>query len=409
MMSEIIDNADLVSYWFVGATRGGNDETGRFLEKGIWENGYDDRYIDLVKSVKVGDKIAIKSSFTQKKNLPFNSNGYYVSCMYIKAIGTVTKHHDNGTKLDVEWDKDFKQKTWYFTAYRSAIVKVDPDNGPWCKGLIDLSFNDKAQDINSFTNSPLFRERFGDGSHRYPWTKFYEEVADKLLLYKDKRTELLEGIRSIGSRIDVVSPFQDELLDKSNTPLKDICPFTVMGIFNRGLTDENRIPIARELAKFLEVTEPVPSSFEGVPSLSEQVSFLFSFDKDKSQEDIDKLWDVFEKAIAFADNKDVNGNEGPEFSEAYDTAIEQHNIGWNLSIGLYWIRPWQFVTLDKHSQDYIKEKLGMDINLSIDKKYCNGDDYSSLIVQFYMKFKGDDFPVHSFPELSHQIFISKKI
>ena len=51
-MSEIIDNADLVSYWFVGAMWDYNDETARFLDNGIWENGYDDRFIDLVKICK---------------------------------------------------------------------------------------------------------------------------------------------------------------------------------------------------------------------------------------------------------------------------------------------------------------------------------------------------------------------
>ncbi len=404
-MSEIIDNTDLVSYWFVGSMWDDNDETGRFLDNGIWENGYDDKFIDLVKSVKVGDKIAIKSSFKQKNNLPFNSNGFYVSCMYIKAIGTVTKNYDNGTKLDVSWDKDFKQKTWYFTAYRSTIVKVDPDNGDWCKALIDLSFNNKDQNINDFINSPSLRERFGDS---YQWTKFYEEVADKLLLYKNKRTELLEGIRSIGSRVDVASAFQDELSDKSNTPLKDICPFTVMGIFNRGITDKVRVIIATELAKFLDVKEAVPNNFDGVTRLDKNKSFLFSLLKGRKSEDIDDLWDVFEKAIAFADSKDENGTEGSEFSDAYDKAIKQYKVGWNLSIGLYWVRPWQFVTLTILSRNYIVTKLGIESSLKdSNKKYFNSGEYISLIDEFNMKFKTELFLVHSFPALSHRAYLSK--
>lgn len=49
-------------------------------------------------------------------------------------------------------------------------------------------------------------------------------------------------------------------------PLKDICPFTAMGIFNRGITDANRKTIASELANLLGVTESVPDSFEGIPT-----------------------------------------------------------------------------------------------------------------------------------------------
>ncbi|WP_426034737.1 hypothetical protein [Cypionkella sp. TWP1-2-1b2] len=58
------------SYWFVGASYGRTeDQTPRFLSEGIWENGYDDKHLDLVRSMQPGDKIAIKSSYTRKHNL----------------------------------------------------------------------------------------------------------------------------------------------------------------------------------------------------------------------------------------------------------------------------------------------------------------------------------------------------
>ena len=49
------------SYWFVGASYGRTeDQTPRFLSEGIWENGYDDKHLDLVRSMQPGDRIAIK-------------------------------------------------------------------------------------------------------------------------------------------------------------------------------------------------------------------------------------------------------------------------------------------------------------------------------------------------------------
>lgn len=51
-------------------------------------------------------------------------------------------------------------------------------------------------------------------------------------------------------------------------PVKDICPFTTMGLFNRGVTETNRKIIAAELAKLLGVDEAVPTSFEGIPVLN---------------------------------------------------------------------------------------------------------------------------------------------
>lgn len=52
--------------WFLGAAYGGNDDqTPRFLEEGIWENGYNDKYLDQVKSIKPGDRVAIKAAYTK--------------------------------------------------------------------------------------------------------------------------------------------------------------------------------------------------------------------------------------------------------------------------------------------------------------------------------------------------------
>ena len=69
----------------VGATYGRtDDQTPRFLQEGIWENGYQDKYLDAVKSIQPGDRIAIKSSYTRKHELPFDNRGQTVSVMAIK-------------------------------------------------------------------------------------------------------------------------------------------------------------------------------------------------------------------------------------------------------------------------------------------------------------------------------------
>lgn len=57
--------------WFVGATIEGEDQLQRFMDNGIWVNGYEDKYTELVNSIKVGDRIAIKSTYTRKNNLIF--------------------------------------------------------------------------------------------------------------------------------------------------------------------------------------------------------------------------------------------------------------------------------------------------------------------------------------------------
>lgn len=67
--------------WFVGAAyKRTEDQTPRFLAEGIWENGYDDgKYGELVRAMRPGDRIAIKSSYTRKHDLPFDNRGATVS------------------------------------------------------------------------------------------------------------------------------------------------------------------------------------------------------------------------------------------------------------------------------------------------------------------------------------------
>ena len=394
--------------WFVGATYGGtDDQTPRFLQEGIWENGYQDKYLDAVKSIQVGDRIAIKSSYTRKHDLPFDNRGQTVSVMAIKAIGTVKENLGDGRTLKVDWKPFDPPREWYFYTNRSTVWRVLP--GDWTTdALIGFTFEEKAQDINRFRNAPYWRERFGDSAvdkRRFNWTRFYEAVADKLLTFRNKRDELIAGIHVIVSKVDGLSNLQDQFADGSSGPLKDICPFTAMGIFNRGITDANRKAIASELASLLGVSEPVPDSFEGIPILNNQKSWFFGFDNKRQPDDIDILWEAFAQAIACAESDDAEARSA--FVSAYDNATQRYGVGWNLTMGLYWIRPWNFPTLDGQSQRYISKKLNIQIGMNGPKGRCNATDYLAVLDTLEARFQEDAYPVHSFPELSLAAWLFK--
>jgi len=394
--------------WFVGATYGGtDDQTPRFLQEGIWENGYQDKYLDAVKSIQVGDRIAIKSSYTRKHDLPFDNRGQTVSVMAIKAIGTVKENLGDGRTLKVDWKPFDPPREWYFYTNRSTVWRVLP--GDWTTdALIGFTFEEKAQDINRFRNAPYWRERFGDSAvdkRRFNWTRFYEAVAEKLLTFRNRRDELIAGIHVIASKADGLSNLQDQFADGTSGPLKDICPFTAMGIFNRGITDANRKAIASELANLLGVSEPVPDSFEGIPILNNQKSWFFGFDNKRQPDDIETLWEVFAQAIAFAESDDAEARSA--FVSAYDNATQRYGVGWNLTMGLYWIRPWNFPTLDGQSQRYISKKLNIQIGMNGPKGRCNATDYLAVLDTLEARFQEDAYPVHSFPELSLAAWLFK--
>jgi 5-methylcytosine-specific restriction enzyme B len=390
------------TYWFVGAAFGGtDDQTQRFIDEGIWEiRNPTDKESALINSMITGERIAIKSSYVRKHRLPFDNRGKSVSVMAIKAIGTITENPGDGLRIKVNWTPVSPQREWYFYTYRSTVWRVLP--GDWTTDeLIDFTFNDKPQDLNRFRNAPYWRERFGDAGvdkQRFNWTRFYEAVADKLLEFRQKRSELVNGIHEIASRVEGLSNLQDQFADGSSGPLKDICPFTTMGIFNRGITDTNRKSIAKELAKLLGIEEPVPDSFEGIPVLNNQRSWFFTFDKKRQPNDIETLWEIFAEAIRFAGSEDPESRSS--FIKAYDKATQTFGVGWNLTMGLYWIRPWDYLTLDGQSRTYIDKKLGIQIGLNGPKKRCNANDYLTVLETIEPRFQEEAYPVHSFPELS---------
>lgn len=387
--------------WLVGASYGGtDDQTPRFLQEGIWENGYQDKYLDLVKSIQVGDRIAIKSSYTRKHGLPFDNRGQTVSVMAIKAIGTVNENLGDGRTLKVDWKPFEPPREWYFFTNRTTVWRVLP--GDWTTdALIGFTFQEKAQDINRFRNAPRWRERFADSAadkRHFKWTRFYEAVADKLLTFRNRRNELTSAIHTIASKVDGLSNLQDQFSDGTSGPLKDICPFTTMGIFNRGIANANRKAIASELANLLGVSEPVPDSFEGIPILNNQKSWFFGYDNKRQPDDIDTLWEAFAQAIDFVESDDAEMRSA--LVSAYDNAMQRFGVGWNLTMGLYWLRPWNFPTLDAHSQRYVSRKLNVQIAMNGPKGRCNASDYLAVLETLEARFQEDGYPVHSFPELS---------
>ena len=400
MTTQTIDSAPHAT-WFVGASYGGtDDQMPRFLAEGLWENGYDDKLLDVVRSMRPGERIAIKSSYTRKHGLPFDSRGRAVSVMGIKAVGTITENLNDGKRVKVDWAKVEPVREWYFYTHRATIWRVL--HGEWMNdALIAFAFDGKPQDVDRFRNEPFWRERYGTTlpeKQRFEWTDFYEAVAEKLLAHADDRTPLIEGIHEIASRVPGLTYLQDKFPDGTSGPLRDICPFTTMGTFNRSMTDANRKTIAGELAKLLGVTVPVPPSFEGIPVLNNQRSWFFAYADKRGAGDIDALWKVFVAASKMVDGDQLDTRDA--FIRAYDEATQVWGVAWNLSTGLYWAHPWEFLTLDSQSRHYINKRLGLNVAISGQQGPCDGRAYLKLLDDLRSRFGEDGYPVHSFPDLS---------
>ncbi len=224
---------------------------------------------------------------------------------------------------------------------------------------------------------------------KFGWTDFYMEFAGKLLAYRENRGPLVEFVRGLCRREGF--PYLDNHPNSDGTTgLQDICPFTTMGTFNRGISNANRQKIALELGEFLRVTEPPPNSFEGIPTLNNQTSVV-----PWGNTGVDTLWQVFADAIQLADSDTDRTRQS--FVGLYDQAQSVKGVGVNLTIGLFWIRPYQYPTLDSKSTEYIASSLAVTLPSPIPPP---GREYLELADNLKGRFAEADSPVRSFQELS---------
>lgn len=138
-------------YWFVGANFGRkHDQLERFVRDGIWEIDSPQQWDrDRVLRMLPGQRIAIKSTFVRWYNLPFDNHDKPVSCMAIKAIGTITANPGNGESISVDWEEGFAPREWYHYTYQPTIWEVYSDK-EMARRLIAFAFNGEEQDYDWF-------------------------------------------------------------------------------------------------------------------------------------------------------------------------------------------------------------------------------------------------------------------
>lgn len=224
----------------------------------------------------------------------------------------------------------------------------------------------------------------------FEWIDFYIELANKLLSFKSKRGELLSKTLEILERTGM----RDYFKDADGQKLTDVAPFTVMGIFNRGINKDNRIATLREFAEFFNISAPVPKSFEGIPLLNNMNAWFFGGKDYDRAAHIDKLWELFEVSISLADNPNEDAKN--RFTQVFDFVETQPYSSWNITFGLFWIRPYRYIALDKNTRNYINKNFGMNIN---DNEVPDGNRYLEICFEIKNKLSESD-EIDSFPALS---------
>lgn len=216
----------------------------------------------------------------------------------------------------------------------------------------------------------------------FTWIPYYKEFAQRLTQYQKDRKRLL----------NLIYNYRDELLAKylhdqggEGDLLEDIDPFTVFGLFNRGIKHENRINSAKLFKNILDIKADIPKDFEGIPVLNNQKSHFFGFRSHRGKNDIQNLWNLFIKVV-----NDEN------FEEEYNTVIKQFIIKVNITMGLFWIRPEKFLAFDRTNRQYLKEHYG----IKLPNKAPEYSEYMKILDSINKKMASGEIKENTFYELS---------
>lgn len=235
---------------------------------------------------------------------------------------------------------------------------------------------------------------------QFDWVDFYKEFAFKLVSYKEKRAELIQKVKAIYQMTGISMP----TLDKDNN-IMDIDPFTIFGLFNKGLKDENRIKILTAIAELFELSHDVPTSFDSIPVLNTQNATYYLFYADRGDSDIDDLWELFVTALAYSENSTSENKD--HFSRYFDKVINRKNNGnAKITMGLYWIAPNSFLNLDSRNRWYIYEsgKLPLELVYKLPRIHSkiSASDYFSIVESLKNYLESPQSELKNFKELSFE-------
>ena len=180
----------------------------------------------------------------------------------------------------------------------------------------------------------------------YVWTTFYEELASKLLPYSDNQKSLMVKVKSA---FTAAGQSLAKLSNEGDTEIID--PFTVFAMFNRTEGHDKRTELAAQFKTQFDINADVPLRFDGIPIVPALNAAFYSFESEEKDIHIANIWGLFKAALDYSAGITPQSREA--FISAYDTVRKQPRIKWNLTMGLFWVRPHMYISLDTNNRNLL--------------------------------------------------------
>ncbi len=197
---------------------------------------------------------------------------------------------------------------------------------------------------------------------KFSWVQTHFEIVDYLAAKENSQIEIIELLKSVG-----ITGFDDED-ENGKIELTEIDPFTFFCYINK-YGSEKRLQFLQKIGEKIGVT--IPLDEKGLPSAQPQKVWVFPYKKLRTNNEINRLWSFFYKAI--------NGNIK---EDDFQNVLKIKGVGkTKLTEILFYVNPKKYLPINGPTKPYIENEL----NLSSD--FNSYQEYISLLDKISVKTK----------------------
>ena len=227
-------------------------------------------------------------------------------------------------------------------------------------------------------------EKKNEGTEKFTWVSFFEELSDKVFNFRNKQADLINMLKNTGL---YDKGLNDKDSDGKTFPMNEIDPFSFFSAIVR-FAHEKRTKVLGALKEELDIVADLPTDYDGVPASIPLKAMFVGFKAVRQPTDIPALWALFEAAL-----------KNNITDKLFENALNIKHVGIsNLTQGLFWVRPRSQFPIDSITTPFLK-KHSIDIKCKKTKKYS---DYENCLRDIKNNFSEPYF------ELSFRAWIEKK-
>ncbi len=281
------------------------------------------------------------------------SSGIFSSIKKEHVVSAITEIDEKGVKPGMQYsayDLEFNGK-FYPPKYVLSLASRYATGTP----LEPSEFEDEDE-AEAFKILKEFGFQISTRKQHFTWVPAHYQIADWIQQYESKQDELVQMLKDIG-----ITVFKDIDDGDREIELNEIDPFTFFCyIYKYGPV--KRLALLQNLCNKLYI-DPLPQDELGLPSANAQSVWLFTWKKERKNNEIRRLWNFFKSA---RNNTIAN--------EQFEDLLGIQKVGkTKLTEGLFYIDPGNHLPINAQTKPYLKEVLG------IDPKFETYDDYKRIL------------------------------